>query len=143
MDWWLWLVIGVILLVLEMLTPGALFLVFFGVAAIVVGLLATIGAAGPLWTQILLFAVLSLVSLLALRRMFVARLRISDKGGSIDKLVGETALALDDMPVNSIGKAELRGSSWSARNVGESTVSNGQRCTVVGVEGLTLWILGD
>lgn len=142
-EWWLWLVIGIVLLALELLTPGALFLVFFAAGAIVVGLLSAAGLAGPLWVQILLFAVLSLAALFSLRRLLVARLHSTRSASHVDRLVGETALALEDMAVDTIGKAELRGSSWNARNVGLTALSCGQRCTVMRVEGLTLWVASE
>jgi membrane protein implicated in regulation of membrane protease activity len=61
----------------------------------------------------------------------------------VDSLVGETALAIDDIQVGQIGKAELRGTSWNARNVSENTLNRGQRCKVERVEGLTLCIRGE
>lgn len=141
-EWGPWLLIGIALLVLELLTPGALFLVFFGIGAIVVGLLTAAGLAGPLWMQIALFAALSLAALLSLRRLLLTKLHLTGPGKTVDMLVGETALALEDLAVDDVGKAELRGAAWNARNVGETSVSVGQRCTVVRVEGLTLWVRG-
>lgn len=141
-NWWLWLLFGIVLLGLELLTPGAFFLMFFGAGAIVVGLLSIAGLAGPLWMQVLLFAALSLISVFSLRRLLLARLRFTAPEKSVDKLVGETAVALEDLAVDGLGKAELRGSAWSARNVGDNAVARGQRCTVVRVEGLTLWVRG-
>ena len=57
MAWWLWLLVGLALLGVEMLTPGGFFTIFFGVAAIVVGVLSRFGLAGPPWMQWLLFSV--------------------------------------------------------------------------------------
>lgn len=142
-NWWLWLLFGIILFGLELLTPGAFFLMFFGAGAIVVGLLSAVGLAGPLWVQLLLFAGLSLASVISLRRLLLARLQITGPDKVVDRLVGETAVALEDLVVDGLGKAELRGSAWSARNVGDAAVSKGQRCTVVRVEGLTLWVRGS
>ena len=58
----------------------------------------------------------------------------------VDTLIGERALAIDDMPVAGFGKAEMRGSTWSARNVGETPLVRGQRCVVERVEGLLLHV---
>jgi membrane protein implicated in regulation of membrane protease activity len=44
--------------------------------------------------------------------------------------------------VNAIGKAELRGSTWNARNVGETPITEDQRCRVESVDGLTLSVRG-
>jgi inner membrane protein len=139
LDGWHWLLIGTALLALELLTPGALVLMFFGVGALGVGLLWFAGLAGPLWWQITLFTALSLASLLSLRPLLRSRLHLTRRG-TVDSLVGETALALDGLAVGGVGKAELRGSTWSARNVGTKPLSLGQRCSVVRVEGLTLWL---
>lgn len=143
LAWWHWMLIGVALLALELLTPGALFLIFFGIGAIVVGLLSAIGLGGPLWAQVALFAAVSLAALLSLRRLLLVRLQPSRLERNVDRLVGETALALDDLPIDGVGKAELRGSAWNARNVGENPLTRGQRCVVVRVDGLTLWVASE
>jgi membrane protein implicated in regulation of membrane protease activity len=143
LAWWHWLLIGIVLLALELLTPGALFLMFFGAGAIAVGLLAATGLAGPLWLQVALFAVLSVAALLSLRRLVTTRLRLAGPAPKVDRLIGETAVALEEMAVDAIGKVELRGTAWTARNIGESTLDQGRRCTVVRVEGLTLWVCNE
>ena len=139
LEGWHWLLIGAALLVLELLTPGALVLMFFGAGALGVGLLWFAGLAGPLWWQITLFTAISLAALFSLRPLLRSRLRLSRRG-AVDTLVGETVLAMEEMAVGGVGKVELRGSTWNARNVGGKTVALGQRCIVVRVEGLTLWV---
>ena len=47
MLWWVWILLGFLLLLAEVLTPGGLYLLFFGVAAILVGLLAGLNLIGP------------------------------------------------------------------------------------------------
>jgi inner membrane protein len=42
-HWWMWIVLGVALAAVELLTPGGLFIIFFGVSALVVGVLALFG----------------------------------------------------------------------------------------------------
>ena len=65
---WSWWILGLLLLGVEIMAPGFVF-IWFGLAALVVGgvaLLTTIG-----WqTQLILFAVLSLVMVLIGRRVF-------------------------------------------------------------------------
>jgi inner membrane protein len=64
---WSWFVLGLILLGLEILAPGTIFL-WFGVSAMVVGVVAL--AFGFGWqVHVALFLVLSIVSLLIGRRM--------------------------------------------------------------------------
>lgn len=139
MPWWIWVLLGFFLLALELLTSG-IHLGFFGVGAILVGLLVALGVVDTLWVELLLFSVLSILLLVIFRQPLIRRLRESPQKHEVDAVVGQTALALIDMAPDAFGRAELRGSSWSARNVGSSSITNGQRCVVEKVDGLTLWI---
>ncbi len=67
-TWWAWIVLGFALGVLEILVPGFIFL-GFAVGAVLTGLLVATGlvAAGPM-ALLLIFAVLSVIAWLALRR---------------------------------------------------------------------------
>ena len=135
MSWWAWILMGVALLVVELAAPGGLFALFFGVGALVVGVLVALEAGGPGWFQWGLFVVLS-VSLLA-----VLRKRLRGKLGAPglqSELVGEVATPLDDIPAGGTGRAELRGTPWEARAEGGQALPRGRRCRVVRVEGLSL-----
>jgi membrane protein implicated in regulation of membrane protease activity len=140
MLWWVWILLGFLLLLVELLTPGGLYLLFFGVAAILVGLLAGLNLIGPPWMQWFMFSVFSVVALSLFRRPLLKRLRPAAMAHEVDSLVGETAIVLEDMAADAIGKAELRGAAWSARNVGANSLARGQRCTVEKVEGLILCV---
>jgi len=139
MSWWAWIVVGLALLVAEMLTPGGLFALFFGLGALVVGLLALAGLSGPPWLQWFLFAGLSL-ALLALMRQRLRR-RLEGRGrADVDSIVGEVAVPVTALEPEGFGKAELRGSVWEARNLAPVRVEAGQRCRVERVDGLMLLI---
>ena len=73
---WNWMILGTVLLALEILTPGV-YLLWLGIAAVVTGLvsfaLQGTGQAAGFWVwqvQILVFLVLSIVSVLVGRRVF-------------------------------------------------------------------------
>lgn len=139
--WWMWLLFGFGLLLVEIITPGGFYVFFFGVGAILVGLLSAIGVAGPAWLQWLLFGSISLAALLVFRKPLLSKVR-NPIGHSVDSLIGETAVALQEIASGQIGKAEMRGTAWNARNVGATSIYTGQRCLVEQVEGLTLYIRG-
>ena len=144
MLWWLWLVLGLLLAGCELLAPGGFFLIFFGTAALAVGVLAGLDLGGPVWLQWLLFSVLSVVSLLFFRNPLLERMgRGTADGVPVDSLVGETATPLEDIGPDAIGRAELRGTTWTARNGDPRPVARGQRCLVQRVDGLTLWIRAE
>jgi len=142
MPWWLWTLLGLALLILEVHTFGGFYLMFFGFGALLVGLLVALGVAEPDWLQWLLFSVLSVVTLAFLRRPIMMKLAPAGSD-RVDTLVGETATTAEDIPSGGIGKAELLGSLWSARNGGPTLLPKDTRCRVERVDGLTLWIRAE
>ena len=143
MYWWLWLVLGLIFVGLEVLTPGGFYVLFFGIGALAVGSLAGFGWSGPIWLQWLLFSAISLLSLLCFRPHLVRATRSKERPDPIDTLEGEIALLVDDLPPDAVGRAELRGTTWTVRNGDQRLLVRGQRCRVSRVDGLTLWIHGE
>ena len=70
LTWWLWLAAALVLVILETVLPGFIFL-GFAVGAGITGLLLIIPGVTPsLPVLALIFAILSLVAWLVLRRMF-------------------------------------------------------------------------
>lgn len=136
-HWWMWILLGVGLAVIELLTPGVLFFVFFAVAAIVVGLLALAGLVEREWIQWALFSALALVALRVFRAPLLARFQ-KDTHPEVDSLVGETAIAAAGMAPGDYGRVELRGSMWNSHNVGTTAIAAAERCRVVAVDGLRL-----
>jgi inner membrane protein len=140
MTWWYWLVLGLVLIALEMANAGGFYIIFFGVAAIVVAPLAATGLAEPSWFQWLLFSVLSVASLVLFRNPLMRKLNLGAGAADIDTLAGETGTALEDMSAGANGRVELRGTTWSARNTGSTPLPRGHRCVVVRTERLTLLV---
>ena len=136
MTWWIWVLIGFALLAIEFAST-TLHVAFFGLGGLFVALLVGLGWQGPLWAQLLVFTTFSLVALLVIRPPLMRKLKLNESK-DVDTLIGENAIAMDDIAVHGFGKAEMRGSSWNAQNVGTSTLTKGQRCTVESVEGLVI-----
>jgi membrane protein implicated in regulation of membrane protease activity len=137
MEWWIWVLVGVALLVVEIMTPGGLFALFFGVGALVVAGLAAIGA-GPV-VEWITFPVVSVILLLALRRRLQERLATTPQA-PIDSLVGQECMLTQDVPAGGEGRAEMRGVPWSARAASGIPLSKGQRCKVERVDGVVLYV---
>ena len=138
MAWWIWVLAGFALLAIEM-GSTTMHVGFFGLGAFVEGLLTGLGIAGPLWVQILTFTLVSLVALFFIRPVVMRKLRLNETK-VVDTLIGESAVAIDSIGPGVIGKAEMRGSTWSAVNAGSSPLQPGQRARVERVDGLTIHI---
>ena len=138
--WWYWIVLGLLLVVSEMTASGGFYIIFFGIAALIVGLLSLFDLAGPETMQLVLFSGLSVVSLVLFRSRLLKWLQIDPQAPPVDALVGEIGTATEDLAPGSVGRVELRGTSWSARNDTHAPLVQGTRVRVVKVEGLMLHV---
>lgn len=71
-TWWVWVVLGFALGVLEILAPGYIFL-GFAIGAVLTGILVGIGIPAGTAMLVLIFAVLSVIAWLILRRTMGVR----------------------------------------------------------------------
>ena len=138
----MWLALGLALVVAELATPSGFFIIFFGIAALTVGILTGLDMAGTVWVQWLLFSVLSIVYVLLFRGRLQAKVQIPPSH-DVDTLVGGLAIVQERLLPGVVGRVEVRGSMWSARNTSQVTLDAGQRARVVSVDGLTLAVVPE
>ena len=144
MLWWHWSILGLVLIGMEILTLGGLgnfYFLFFGMAALIVSLLTWLSLTEAAWLQWFFFVLFGIISLFALRNTLQGTSLLKGKHKvPVDSMVGEFATVLENLEGQRIGRVELRGSTWTARNAGTSTIGKGSRAKIIRVEGLTLWI---
>ncbi|HLV05815.1 NfeD family protein [uncultured Georgenia sp.] len=136
MAWLWWLGAALVLGVVEMLTVDLIFLMFAG-GALAAGGAALLGA--PLWAQVLAFAVVSAVLLVAVRPWALRYLKRStpDTVTNVAAHVGRTAEVLIDV-TDRAGRVKLVGEVWTARAAEPGTVlPAGTTVQVVRIEGAT------
>ena len=138
----MWLAAGLVLVVAELATPGGFVIIFFGTAALLVGVLGLLGVVTSATIQFLLFSLLSVGSLALLRKRLQSRLR-TPAASNVDSLIGDLAIPQERLSPGVVGRVEVRGSSWSARNTSSVTIDVGQRARVAGVDGLTLAVVPE
>lgn len=109
---WNWFILGGILLVLEVLTPG-IFMLWLGLAAIATGVISFIIPLG--WqVQVVIFAILSVISVLLGRKFQPGGQVDSDKpflNRRHDALVGRV-FTLDEPIVHGAGRVRVDDSTW-------------------------------
>jgi inner membrane protein len=142
MEWWMWLAAGLAPVVAELATPGGFVIIFFGIAALVIGVLGLLGVVSSAPLQFLLFSVLSIGSLALLRARLQSKLR-TPGASNVDSLIGDLAIPQERLSPGVVGKVEVRGSTWSARNTSSVTLDPGQRARVAAVDGLTLAVIPE
>jgi membrane protein implicated in regulation of membrane protease activity len=142
MNWWIWLAAGLALVVAELATPSGFFIIFFGLGAISVGLLDAFGLIDSLWIELALFSALSVAYLLLFRGRLQQKVQ-APPPPTVDSLIGVLAIVQERLLPGVVGKVEVRGSTWSARNTSSVTLDPGQRARVAAVDGLTLTVVPE
>jgi membrane protein implicated in regulation of membrane protease activity len=142
MAWWLWIAGGLLLVIVEAVTPSGFFILFFGLGALTVGALSLTSLVSGLAWQGLLFTVLSVVYLLLFRGRLLARVH-TPPPPNVDSLIGVLAVVGERLAPGVVGRVEVRGAAWSARNTSTVTIEAGQRCRVVAVDGLLLAVVPE
>jgi inner membrane protein len=126
----LWFLIGLVLFLLELVVPGFV-IFFFGFGAWVTALICLIAHPSPN-LQIIIFAVTSVLSLIALRRMIQNKF-FSGKTDGIDtvedEFTGKEGTALSDFGPNRKGKVEFKGTTWNAES--DSEIREGQSVIII------------
>ncbi|MGJ4948923.1 NfeD family protein [Bradyrhizobium sp. HKCCYLS20291] len=135
---WNWLIFGIILMALELLAPGV-FLIWLGLAALVVGLLSF--AFAPGWQlQILLFALFSLAAVPLWRRLARANAAPSQDNPFLNRrsaaLVGRE-FTLEKPIIDGNGTVRIDDTVW--RVAGPDTPA-GSRVRIVQADGAHLTV---
>jgi membrane protein implicated in regulation of membrane protease activity len=132
---WLWFILALILILLESVLPGIHF-IWFGMAAIIVGFLAlTVDIDWQI--QVLVFAVLSIVTALLARRYFSPQNTQTDQPDLNVRgayYIGRIVV-VEDPIVNGRGRVRVGDSRWSAAG---PDMAAGARAKVTRVDGTVL-----
>ena len=138
----MWVAGGMLLVVLELVTPSGFFIIFFGLGAITVGVLTQFAVITGWWIEWLLFTGFSIAYLVLFRQRLQSRFQ-NPPPSTVDSLVGVLAVAREPLQPGAVGRVEVRGAAWSARNTSALLIEIDQRCRVVGVDGLTLAVVAE
>ena len=137
LEWWHWIVGGIALIALELALPS-FFVIWFGLSALLVGLLLLIAPGLPLTGQLLLWAIASVALIVLWFRVFK---RFRDKtriGTAAGEVIGEIGLLVNAVAPFTRGKVRfqrpiLGAEEWSC--TADVEIAVGSRVKIVSVEG--------
>jgi len=144
LTWIIWTVLGVILIIAEVFTPGFV-LLWFGIGALAAALAGLLGIASlPL--QFLIFALVSVSLTAASRTIFVNYFSREREGDDlkmgVDALPGKvgTVVSSSKGALNE-GAVKVYGSTWTAYpSEGEEPLEAGERVTVERIQGASIYV---
>ena len=141
MPWWAWLIAGIVLMVVELAAIDlSFYLVFLGVAAVLVGIAVLGDPMLSVEAQWILYGVLAVASMVFFRRKVYERLRGGVQGFD-NSTVGEIVELAEDVPAGGSTRVDMRGSQWTATNIGNAAMGAGAKARIVAVSGASVDIV--
>ncbi|MCB5185451.1 NfeD family protein [Methylobacillus gramineus] len=134
---WAWGILGLILIALEMLS-GTLYILWFGIAALCLSLLAYIFPAIDIAWQLLIFTVLALGSLILWRQFYKKETTDSNIGQSRGDEIGRIGTITQAVSSKQNGRIEFAQGVLGSRDwvaIANEEIEAGADAIVVAVEG--------
>lgn len=135
MDW-VWLIVCLGMLVLEVITVGNLVSLWFSFGALAA--LGTTFLTDSVAVQLAVFAIVSVAALIMIRPMTKNLLRGNVVSTNADRLIGRQFILNESINQDSWGKIKVHGEEWSATTADQSSISAQTRVEVIAIEGVKL-----
>ena len=132
-----WLVVIIISLIVEVST-ASLVAIWFIPSAILSIILSLFNVS--IGIQVTVFFVISIISLLALRKIIYEKLKKQTVPTNADALIGKTGIVIEDIDyINLKGQVKVSGQVWTAIGEGEKIIK-GDTVEIIRIEGVKLVI---
>lgn len=130
-----WLVAAAVFVVIEIMTMG-LTTIWFAGGALVGAVMAAVSL--PLWSQIIAFAVISVILLILTRPWALKYVNSRTIKTNADSLIGQTGLVTQDIDnLNAKGQVKVRGQIWTARSISDEVkLHEGQKVSIESISGV-------
>lgn len=132
-----WLILMAVLLVIEIATLG-LTTLWFAAGALVAFIIAAVGL--PIWLQIVVFVVVSVILLICTRPLATKYLNSKTSKTNAESLVGKTAkVTMDINNIQAQGQVVIGGMEWTARSTDDAvSIPAGAVVMIHGISGVKL-----
>ncbi|MGJ7551164.1 NfeD family protein [Pseudomonas alloputida] len=137
MQWWIWLVFGIGLILLELVLP-TFFIIWFGIGAVLVSLIALAAPALQLDMQVLLWVLFSSVTTFLWFKLF--KRKQPDVRWTADSVIGEVGLLTSSVSQFQKGRVRfqkplLGNEEWTC--IADGDIPAGERVRLIAIEGNT------
>ena len=133
-----WLILLVVLVTGEAITVGLTFIWF---AAGALGGLLVSALGGPIWLQVVVFLVLSAVTLVLVRPMAARLLTPGISPTNADRILSQIALVTEEIDnIAETGQVKLFGQVWTARSESGETIPAQTRVRILRIEGVKVFV---
>lgn len=130
----IWIIVLVVCLIIEISTLG-LASIWFAGGALLAMVIAIIG--GPLWLQILVFLITSIVLLVFTRPIAMKYFNKNLTKTNVESVVGKQAIVTENIDnLKGAGRIVTNGMEWTARSNDDSQIEEGTVVVIEKIEGV-------
>lgn len=133
-TWYVWLILFLVFLGLEIMTTGVFFFLCFSTGALFAMLFSLLGASFQV--ELIIFCAVSLASILLIRPLFKKYVAKQKTETNVDSLIGTKAIVIEDIKVNDMGKVKTEGEIWLA--VSKENIAKGETVIIESIDGTKL-----
>ena len=130
--WIIWVTVGIICLIIEIFTPGFLFM-SIGISAIITGLFSIIIA--PIYWQVIIFILISFLLFINLRKISKKLISKDSKPTNVNALIGKTGFVTVQIPAEGRGYVKIGGEEWSAVSENNGLILEKNKVKIIAIEG--------
>lgn len=134
----IWIGIGILALVLEILTPTALVSIWITIGALAAWLCAVLGLSWMMQTSVCM--IVSILFIIIVRPFAVKYLRGNTIPTNADRLIGETAVVIKEINEQHWGEVKVQGTVWSAVSRTHDVIAIGEKVRIIAIEGAKLLV---
>jgi inner membrane protein len=135
----IWLIVGVLLLIAELMSVS-FFFAFLSIGAMITALLSWVGITPTLDLQLLAFALVSVSSLLLLRKPLQKIFLKNGKSVEYNEYIGDKATVVSTIPFNGEGKVFYRGTEWAAKSDNNEPIEATTTVIIKQLDGIKLTV---
>ena len=138
-QWLIWVIISIVCLILE-LSSGDFFILCFAIGAAVAAIIAACGLS--LTWQIILFAVISILSLLLVRPALIKKLHKPhrERLSNAEAMIGQEGRVSENIEAGGYGRVAIDGDDWKALSADGSAIEKNTRVRVVKMDSIILTV---
>ncbi|HLC16560.1 MAG TPA: NfeD family protein [Thermodesulfovibrionia bacterium] len=140
-GWQVWIIFGIVLLILEVITSG-FYLAGFGIACFGASVAAYLD--GSFNVQLLTFSMSVIALFFGVRPFFVQYVyrRADKRSFGVKALIGQTAIVTESINnAKNIGRVQVGGESWKALADTDQIIEADEMVLVKRFEGVTLFVV--
>jgi membrane protein implicated in regulation of membrane protease activity len=137
--WLFWLIIAIVSLILE-LSSGTFFIMCFAIGSIITIFCTLLGI--PFWSQVLLFAIFSTLSIYWVRPLAIKYLHSSKKErlSNADALISREGIVSETIEQNGYGRVKVDGDDWKAKSIDGNEIAKGTTVEIVNIESIIITV---